>query len=325
MILIAGGAGYIGSHVNKLLHARGYETVVLDNLVHGHREAVKRGTFVEGDCGDPAVLERVFSAYPITAVMHFAAYAYVGESVVDPQKYYLNNVAMTLRLLEVMMRHDVKRFIFSSSCATYGEPETMPITEEVYQKPVNPYGRTKRMVERVLEDYAAAYGLHFAALRYFNAAGDDPAGEIGEVHRPETHLIPLVLQAAAGQRESFSIYGTDYPTPDGTCIRDYVHVNDLADAHIRALEYIETEPVLEVNLGTANGNSIREILAAAEKVTGKRIPVKEAARRAGDPPELVGSYEKAQRLLGWRPTFDIEEILATAWRWQTSGVGDAWR
>jgi UDP-glucose 4-epimerase len=248
--------------------------------------------------------------------MHFSAYAYVGESVKKPEKYYNNNVVNTLHLLDAMRRHDVKYFIFSSTCATYGEPEKMPIVEDMPQNPINPYGRTKLMVEKILEDYHRAYGLNYCALRYFNAAGADPDCEIGELHDPETHLIPLVLDAAIGKRRSISVFGTDYPTPDGTCVRDYIHINDLADAHIRALEYIRTNNCSEkFNLGNGCGYSVKEIIEMARKVTGKEIPVVYAERRPGDPPELIGSAEKAKRILGWEPKFDLESIMQTAWAW----------
>ena len=317
MILIVGGAGYIGSHVNKFLHQRGYETVVFDNLSRGHREAVQWGEFVYGDLDDRGALEQLFSKYPIDAVMDFSAFAYVGESVGKPLMYYQNNVANTLHLLEAMLKYGVRDFVFSSTCATYGEPDRMPITEDMPQRPVNPYGRSKLMMEDILADLRAAHGLRYAALRYFNAAGDDPDGEIGEVHRPETHLIPLILEAAACTRPEIAIFGTDYPTPDGTCIRDYVHVNDLADAHLRALQYIrEQDTAVCLNLGQEHGFSVREMIAAAEKVTGRSIPVREAERRPGDPQELVGSYAKAKEYLGWEPRYSLEEIMRTAWKWQ---------
>ena len=316
MILIVGGAGYIGSHMNKILNQRGAETLVLDNLVYGHREAVKWGKFIEGDLADVSLLDRIFTEYPIEAVMHFSAYAYVGESVEKPEKYYNNNVVNTLHLLDAMRRHDVKYFIFSSTCATYGEPEKMPIVEDMPQNPINPYGRTKLMVEKILEDYHRAYGLNYCALRYFNAAGADPACEIGALHAPETHLIPLVLDAAIGKRKSISVFGTDYPTLDGTCVRDYIHINDLADAHIRALEYIRKNDCSEkFNLGNGCGYSVKELIEMARKVTGKKIPVVYAERRPGDPPELIGSAEKAKRILGWEPKFDLESIMQTAWAW----------
>lgn len=316
MILIAGGAGYIGSHVNKELNARGYDTLVLDNLSTGHREFVQWGQFIEGDLADCELLERIFTEYPIDAVMHFSAFAYVGESVEKPMKYYNNNVVNTLHLLDAMVRHDVSNFIFSSTCATYGEVDEMPIVETMSQRPINPYGRTKLMVERILADYHQAYGLDYCALRYFNAAGADPEGCVGEWHEPETHLIPLVLDAAGGQRQSISVFGTDYPTEDGSCVRDYIHVFDLADAHIRALEYIQKNNVSEYfNLGNGKGYSVQEIIKNAEAVTGRRISVKKSARRAGDPAVLIGSAAKAERLLVWKPQYDLQDILRTAWNW----------
>lgn len=317
MILIVGGAGYIGSHVNKELNKRGYETVVYDNLIYGHREAVKWGKFEYGDLNDMNRLEQVFQTYDIEAVFHFAAFAYVGESVEKPSKYYHNNVAATLNLLDVMVRHDVKYFVFSSTCATYGQPDTMPITEDMRQNPINPYGASKLMVERILEDYEKAYGLHSVCLRYFNAAGDDPDCEIGEMHSPETHIIPLVLDAAIGKRDSIHVFGTDYNTPDGSCVRDYIHVLDLADAHIRALDYMKKNNVSNrFNLGTSNGISVLEIIETAKEVTGRDIKVVLDDRRAGDPAELIGGNQKAKEVLGWEPKYsDIKTVLHTAWKW----------
>jgi len=317
MILIAGGAGYIGSHVNKELARRGFKTAVFDNLVYGHREFAKWGTFFEGDLANPGQLRTVFREHPVEAVMHFSAYAYVGESVEDPGKYYRNNVANTLNLLEVMREFRVRHFIFSSTCATYGNPVRIPIDENHPQAPINPYGHTKLMVERILRDCDHAYGLRYASLRYFNAAGADPEAEVGEWHDPETHLIPLVLDAASGQRENVRIFGTDYDTPDGTCIRDYIHVNDLADAHIRALEYLRNGGGSDVfNLGNGNGFSVKEVIEEARTVTGKDIPVVEADRRPGDPPVLIGSSEKIRKTLGWEPQYAaLTDIIGTAWAW----------
>lgn len=316
MILIVGGAGYIGSHMNKMLARQGVETLVLDNLSCGHREAVRWGKFIEGDLADTALLDRIFSAYPVEAVFHFSAFINVGESVTAPAKYYENNVVNTLHLLDAMVRHNVQNFIFSSTCATYGEPERIPIVEEMRQWPINPYGWTKLMVERILADYHRAYGLNFCVLRYFNAAGADPEAEIGERHDPETHLIPLVLDAASGRRESISVYGTDYPTPDGTCVRDYIHVNDLAKAHILALAYIQKEGIsADFNLGNGVGYSVRGVIEMVKQVTGREIKVIYGERRPGDPPELVGSSEKARRILGWQPEYDLRAIIETAWRW----------
>lgn len=316
-ILICGGAGYIGSHINKLLNQKGYETVVLDNLVYGHREAVKWGEFVKGDLADEREIEAVFQTYKIEAVFHFAAYAYVGESVKEPEKYYYNNVVNTLNLLKVMRKHECGTIIFSSTCATYGEPDCVPITEEQKQNPINPYGATKLMVERIFKDYAKAYGLRYAALRYFNAAGADPEGEIGESHMPETHLIPLVLDAAAGKRADIKVFGTDYDTPDGSCIRDYIHVADLAKAHVLALQYLEQGGDSDCfNLGNERGTSVLEVVEAVKAVTGKEFAVTYAERRPGDPAILVGSSKKAERILGWKAEYpDIETIAAHAWRW----------
>jgi UDP-glucose 4-epimerase len=317
MILIVGGAGYIGSHVNKELNKHGYETVVYDNLIYGHKEAVKWGTFEYGDLRDTSRLEQIFNTYDIEAVFHFAAFAYVGESVTNPSKYYNNNVSATINLLDVMVRHNVKYFVFSSTCATYGQPEQMPITEDMPQRPINPYGASKLMVERILEDYENAYGLHSVCLRYFNAAGDDPDGEIGEMHDPETHIIPLVLDAAIGKRDCIKVFGTDYETPDGSCVRDYIHVLDLADAHIRALEYMKKENCSNrFNLGTSNGTSVIELVDVAKKVTGVDFKVVFDERRPGDPATLIGGNKKAMEILGWEARHsDIETILMNAWDW----------
>jgi len=323
VILIVGGAGYIGSHVNKELSRRGLQTLVFDNLVTGHREFAKWGTFVEGDLAHPGQLRAAFREYPIQAVMHFSAFAYVGESVENPSRYYRNNVINTLNLLEVMREFRVRQFIFSSSCATYGNPVRIPIDEAHPQAPISPYGHTKLMVERILRDCDHAYGLRYASLRYFNAAGADPESEIGEWHDPETHLIPLVLDAASGRRENVRIFGSDYDTPDGTCVRDYIHVADLADAHIRALEYLQNGGGSDVfNLGNGNGFSVKEVVREAEKVTGAEIPSMETARRAGDPPVLVGSSEKIRKTLGWEPKFaSLSDIIKTAWAWHQNMPG----
>lgn len=323
MILITGGAGYIGSHTNAYFAGKGKDTVVLDNLVYGHRESVLSGEFVQGDIADSALLDRIFTEHKIDAVIHFAAFAYVGESVKDPAKYYRNNVANTVNLLDAMLRHGVMQFIFSSTCATYGVPDHMPITEDMEQKPINPYGASKLMIERIVRDYAAAYGLRYCIFRYFNAAGADPDCRIGEHHEPETHIIPIILDAAMGRRDHLDIYGTDYPTKDGTCIRDYIHVTDLADAHYRACEHLQSGgDSLFLNLGTGFGVSIRELVTAAEKVTGRSIPVREAERRAGDPPELIGCGKKAEALLGWKPVHSATEtILRDAWAWHQKLFG----
>ena len=319
-ILVCGGAGYIGSHANKLLAQKAYGTVVFDNLVYGHREAVKWGKFIKGDLKNPGDIETVFEQYPIDAVMHFAAYAYVGESVTNPEKYYFNNVACTLNLLRAMRTHGCNKIIFSSTCATYGEPGRVPITEDMPQRPVNPYGASKLMVERILEDYANAYGLKYAALRYFNAAGADPEAEIGESHDPETHLIPLVLDTASGKRPDVKVFGTDYPTRDGSCIRDYIHVADLAGAHLLALDYLDRGGESGCfNLGSEQGTSVLEVIEAVRKVTGKDFKVTFTDRRPGDPATLVGSSEKAERVLGWEPQYgDIETIVRHAWGWHSN-------
>ncbi|MEH1863986.1 MAG: UDP-glucose 4-epimerase GalE [Nostoc sp.] len=319
-ILVTGGAGYIGSHTVLALKQAGYNVVILDNLVYGHRDLVEKVLQVElivGDTGDRALLDHLFKTRDIAAVMHFSAYAYVGESVTDPAKYYRNNVVGTLTLLEAMLTASVKKFVFSSTCATYGVPEFVPIPENHPQNPINPYGATKLMVERILSDFDVAYGFQSVRFRYFNAAGANPNGLLGEDHNPETHLIPLVLMTALGKRESISIFGTDYPTPDGTCIRDYIHVNDLADAHILGLEYLLKGGDSEVfNLGNGSGFSVREVIAAAEQVTGTSIPVEERDRRPGDPPILIGTSEKARTILGWQPQYlSIEDIVAHAWQW----------
>ena len=316
-ILVVGGAGYIGSHMCKYLAQKSYTPIVLDNLVYGHREAVKWGPITEGAMENEDILDMIFSKYEIAAVMHFAAFAYVGESVTDPGRYYGNNVAATISLLETMRKHNVLKFIFSSTCATYGEPIEIPITEKHPQKPINPYGRSKLMIEQILDDYQIAYGLNSISLRYFNAAGADPDGEIGEDHSPETHLIPLILQTALGQRDEINIFGDDYPTEDGTCIRDYIHVTDLAQAHLLALEKLMNNSAGEkYNLGNGNGDSVKQVIDAAREVTGRKIPSRIVERRPGDPAILIGSSEKAIKELGWKPEFaDLKRILETAWHW----------
>ena len=317
MILITGGAGYIGSHVNKALAARGYDTLVLDNLVNGHRLFVKWGNFVLADLANKEQLWLVFEKYKIDVVMHFAAFAYVGESVGNPQKYYRNNVASTINLLDVMLEFGVKTFILSSTCATYGMPQEIPIPETHPQNPINPYGRSKLMIENILADYSEAYDLCYSSLRYFNAAGADPQGEIGEWHNPETHLIPIILDAACGRRDEVKIYGTDYDTKDGTCIRDYIHVNDLAEAHILAMEYLFNGGPSEIfNLGNGSSLTVKEVIYCAEKVTDKTIKMLECERREGDPPILVGSSNKAMNKLQWSPKYNkLFDIIYTAYNW----------
>lgn len=319
-ILVTGGAGYIGSHAVLALKRANYEVVVLDNLVYGHRELVEKVLQVElivGDTNDRKLLDQLFATHSISAVMHFSAYAYVGESVTEPSKYYRNNVIGTLTLLEAMLAASVKQFVFSSTCATYGVPEQVPIPEDHPQNPINPYGATKLMVERILKDFDVAYGLQSVVFRYFNAAGADPTGLLGEDHNPETHLIPLVLLAALGKRESVSIFGTDYPTPDGTCIRDYIHVTDLAAAHVLGLEYLlQGGNTAVFNLGNNNGFSVRQVIDTAQRVTGRDIKVVMGDRRPGDPPALVGSSDKARSTLGWEPQYPaLEDILTHAWNW----------
>jgi UDP-glucose-4-epimerase GalE len=326
-ILVTGGAGYIGSTMCKHLKAKGYLPVVIDSLITGHRQAIKWGPFFEGSLEDSALLEQVFSRHRPAAVMHFAASCYVGESVHKPYQYYRNNVAATINLLGVMQRHGISNLIFSSSCATYGEPEETPMTEKHPQKPINPYGRSKLMVEQIIKDMRTAGDLRYISLRYFNAAGADPDGEVGEDHRPETHIIPLVLQTALGRRDAINIYGDDYPTRDGTCIRDYIHINDLAQAHLLALEkLLNGHPGDIYNLGNGGGYSVREVIETARSVTGRPIPVVKAGRRAGDPGELVSASEKARTELRWKPQFpDLRDIIATAWEWHRSnpdGYGD---
>jgi UDP-glucose 4-epimerase len=319
-VLVTGGAGYIGSHAVLALQKAGYEAIVLDNLVYGHREIaedVLKVKLIVGDTSDRALLDELFASHDIAAVMHFAAYAYVGESVSAPDKYYRNNVLGTLTLLEAMLAAKIETFVFSSTCATYGVPECVPITEDAPQRPINPYGKTKLMVEDILEDFDTAYDFRSVRFRYFNAAGADPSGQLGEDHNPETHLIPLVLLTALGKRESISIFGTDYSTPDGTCIRDYIHVSDLADAHVLGLEYLlKGGETAAFNLGNGNGFSVKEIIDAARSVTEREIKAVECDRRPGDPPMLVGSAAKAKQILGWQPQFnDIREIIAHAWQW----------
>ena len=316
-ILIVGGAGYIGSHTAKLVAASGHRPVVFDNLVYGHREAVKWGPLVEGDLAEPEAIRRALSEHAVEAVIHFAAYAYVGESMTDPGKYFRNNVAGTINLLDAMVAVGVRDLVFSSTCATYGEPREVPISESHPQNPVNAYGETKLAVERMLRWYGQAHGLRFAALRYFNAAGADPDGDVGEDHSPETHLIPLAIEAAYGRGNPLSIFGTDYPTPDGTAVRDYIHVLDLAEAHLLALAALaKGTKSLHLNLGTGRGSSVREVITSVEKATGRAVPAREVGRRAGDPPVLVADARQAGERLGWKPRYpDLDTIVAHAVRW----------
>lgn len=316
-ILVIGGAGYIGSHMCKHLSKAGYHPIVLDNLVCGHEQAVRWGPFFKGSMDDAGLVRKLFSDYPIAAVMHFAAFCYVGESVVAPAKYYKNNVSSTIALLEVMIEEKIPNFIFSSSCATYGQPIELPIGEDHPLRPISPYGRTKLMVENVLEDYGRAYRLESISLRYFNAAGADSDGELGEDHDPETHLIPLVLQAALGQRPCVDIFGDDYATKDGTCIRDYIHVEDLCQAHLLGLErLLNGLPGGQYNLGNGKGYSVTEVVDVAREITGEPIPARVGQRREGDPAVLISTSEKAEEELGWRTKFpDLETIVETAWNW----------
>ena len=316
-ILVTGGAGYIGSHTCKALHNAGFTPVTFDNLVYGHREAVKWGPFIKGDLNDRALLEQVIREHAVTAVIHFAAYAYVGESMQYPEKYFSNNVVNTLNLLDAMKSCGTGTIVFSSTCATYGLPERLPIDERHPQNPVNPYGESKLFVERVLKWYEVAYGIRSVPLRYFNAAGADAEGEIGEDHTPETHLIPLVIEAALGVRSHVEVFGTDYPTPDGTAIRDYIHVTDLGDAHVKALEYLLAGgDSVALNLGTGNGYSVKEVISAVESVSGRSVPTQLSARRPGDPSELVANAVNANQRLGWVPALSsLENIARTAWNW----------
>ena len=317
-ILVTGGAGYVGSHACKALAGAGYRPVVYDNLSRGHREAVRWGPLIEGDLNDTDQVAAALQTHRVTAVMHFAAYAYVGESVGEPATYYRNNVGGTLALLEAMRRTGTGAIVFSSTCAVYGSPERLPIDEATPKLPLNPYGETKLAVERALHWYAGAYGLRFAALRYFNAAGADPEGEIGEDHDPETHLIPRVLRAALGTGEPVEVYGSDYPTADGTAIRDYIHVADLGDAHVRALGYLGAGGENSaMNLGTGEGCSVRQVIAAVERIAGRPVRFREAARRPGDPPELVADPALARARLGWEPRHsDLDTIIRTALAWE---------
>ena len=316
-ILVTGGAGYVGSHACKALSENGFLPITVDNLVYGHEWAVKWGPLVRGDIGDRAVLDHLFSTYKPVAVLHFAAFAYVGESVVSPDKYYRNNVAGTIALLDAVRAHGCSNLVFSSTCSTYGIPHEVPIKEDHEQKPINPYGQSKLMIEQILRDYEKAYGLRHAILRYFNAAGADLEGEIGEDHDPETHLIPLTIQAALGQRKSIEIYGTDYPTPDGTAIRDYIHVTDLANVHVLALQHlIQGKESLSLNVGTGTGHSVREVIKAVKAASKLEVPARESARREGDPPVLVAAPDEAFKILGWQPQYsDLHTIVNSAFRW----------
>jgi UDP-arabinose 4-epimerase len=316
-VLVTGGAGYIGSHTCKALAAGGFFPVTIDSLVYGHEWAVKWGPLIKGDINDRDLLEHVFATYRPVAVLHFAAFAYVGESVISPDKYYRNNVAGTITLLDAMQTQGCRKLVFSSTCATYGIPHIIPIPEDHEQRPINPYGWSKLMIEQIMRDYEQAYGIRHASLRYFNAAGADPEGEIGEDHDPETHLIPLVIQAAFGQRSYVEIYGTDYPTPDGTAIRDYIHVTDLAAVHVLALQHLlDGKDSVFLNVGTGLGYSVREVINAVESASLLKVPVRESPRRAGDPPALVAEPVKAISTFGWQPRLNnINAIIESAVRW----------
>jgi UDP-arabinose 4-epimerase len=319
-VLVTGGAGYIGSHTCKSLAQAGYLPVTYDSLVHGHRWAVRWGPFVQAELADTERLRQTLIEHSIRSVIHFAGFAYVGESMSAPGKYFQNNVANTIALLEAMRAAGTAHIVFSSTCATYGLPVEVPMKEDTPQRPINPYGESKLFVERMLDWWGRAHGMRWMALRYFNAAGADPDGELGEDHDPETHLIPLALQAVMGVRPCLEVFGTDYPTHDGTAVRDYIHVCDLASAHVRALHHLENGGENgAVNLGTGKGHSVRAVIDCVERITGKRVPVREAPRRAGDPPELVAGVSRARELLGWLPRHStLEEIIETAWRWHSA-------
>jgi UDP-glucose 4-epimerase len=312
-VLVVGGAGYIGSHAAHVLRRRGYDVIIYDNLCTGHKELAEGFEFIVGDIADSKKLAAALGR--CDAVMHFAAHACVGESVENPRKYFRNNVTSALALLDSVMESRVRKFIFSSTCAVYGNPVKVPITESNPRQPVNPYGATKLAFENALEGYSRAYGVRSVSFRYFNAAGADEGGKIGELHQPETHLIPLILQAIQGKRAALEIFGDDYPTPDGTCIRDYIHVNDLAEAHVLGLEYLTKADSAAMNLGTGKGYSVHEVVATVERVTGHKVPTQIGARRPGDPPELVADPAFVEKLLNWKAKRSLEEIVSTAWKW----------
>lgn len=315
-VLVTGGAGYIGSQTCKALHEAGFVPVTYDSLVYGHKWAVQWGPFIKADLSDRDALRRCFAEFEPEAVIHFAAFAYVGESVTDPSKYYNNNVACTLNLLDVMREHGCEKIVFSSTCAVYGTPEALPLTESHPCRPINPYGRSKRFIEEIMADYGVAYGLRHVALRYFNAAGADPEGAVGEDHDPETHLIPLALRASLPASVPLTVFGTDWDTSDGTCVRDYIHVADLAEAHLAALRYLETNPHGIFNLGNGNGHSVKDIIDAIETVTGRQVNWQPGPRRAGDPARLVADASLARRELGWIPRHpDMTDIISHAWEW----------
>ncbi len=316
-VLVVGGAGYIGSHAAHVLRRKGHEVIIYDNLSTGHKQLAEGFELVVGDIGDSQKLSSLLRR--CDAVMHFAAHAYVGESVENPRKYFHNNVTAGLALLDSVMESRVRKFIFSSTCAVYGDPVKVPITESNPRQPVNPYGATKLAFENALEAYGRAYGLRFVSFRYFNAAGADEGGTIGELHQPETHLIPLIFQAIQGKRAALEIFGDDYPTPDGTCIRDYIHVNDLAEAHVLGLEYLAKSDSIAMNLGTGKGYSVHEVVSTVERVTGHKVPTHIGPRRAGDPAELVADPSLVENLLKWKAKRSLEEIVSTAWTWAQKG------
>jgi UDP-glucose-4-epimerase GalE len=312
-VLVVGGAGYIGCHAARELRRRGYEAILYDNLSTGHKSLAQGFELIIGDIADSAKLKSLLER--VQAVMHFAAHAYVGESVANPRKYFENNIVGGLALLNAVIDSPVRKLIFSSTCSTYGVPEVVPISEKAARLPVNPYGATKLSFEHALEAYGRAYGLRFVSFRYFNAAGADESAEIGEIHVPEPHLIPSAFEAIHGERRELEIFGTDYPTPDGTCIRDYIHVNDLADAHVRGIEYLEQGSSTALNLGTGQGHSVHEVISTIERVTGQKVPKRVAARREGDPPRLVADPSLAEKVLQWKAKRSLEQIVATAWMW----------
>jgi UDP-glucose 4-epimerase len=316
--LVVGGAGYIGSHMVKALLQAGHQVVTLDDLSTGYRDAVTGGEFIQGSLADAQLLDTVFASSHFDAVLHFASFIQVGESVTKPAKYYANNVVNTLNLMNAMVRYGINNFVFSSTAAIFGEPQYVPIDEKHAIKPINPYGVSKAMVEQMLQDYDRAYGLKSVCLRYFNACGADPQAELGERHQPETHLIPLALQTLSGKRNSLTLFGRDYATPDGTCIRDYVHIVDLCQAHLLALDYLKlSNASAAFNLGNGTGFSVAEVIAAVERVTGKKVPIVEGARRAGDPARLVAESTLAKNILGWKPHYtDLDLIIAHAWAWE---------
>jgi UDP-glucose 4-epimerase len=312
-VLVTGGAGYIGSHAAHALKRKGYEVIIYDNLSTGHKSLADGFEFIHADLADTATLRTTLSR--VDAVMHFAAHAYVGESGTNPRKYFHNNVLTGIKMLDAVVEAKIQKFIFSSTCAVYGIPDKVPITEDTLRNPVNPYGATKLAFEYALESYARAYRFRYVSFRYFNAAGADEGGTIGELHDPETHLIPAAFEAIRGKRKELEIFGTDYPTPDGTCIRDYIHVNDLAEAHVLGLEYLQNGDSTVMNLGTGQGHSVREVISTIEQVSGNKVPKRETTRRPGDPSRLVADPARAEKLLSWKAKRSLQQIVTTAWKW----------